>query len=629
MDGKALAVEFASRDSRIDLHPPPVIPYNAVTPHVSLDQNDHIYVVWSDNWGGALTIYANSFLPDKGWQPFAIPVTSGFPRSQNAPVGDATSPKVCSDNSGHVYVVWVDDRALKAGTGGRDIYFKYSKDYGMTWYPEFIDERLDTDTPKIGDSINPQIACDENGNVYVVWEDNRNSPLTYEIYFRSLQVQFNKPTDFIVYHQTPDIRLNTGVEAGRFKASMPAMATDKEGNVYVAWQDNRNIPAESVFPGIYFNVSMNHGSNWSSTATRIDRAPIGGFQFFSSPALCTDSNGNVYAAWLDTAGRAERGDQFAADGTFDVYFNRSRDKGATWDDLDKRIERTEVQAQAKNVAIGCNSKGIVGIVWADNSGASKFSDNNYNVFFNHSEDFGRTFLDSGSNIRLDTGVSPGVTNASSPSVQVDNMGNVYAAWMDNRTTTWDIYFNFSIERGKEDSWQALDIRLDHPSPPGDSINPVMSIDNIGHVSVVWQDSRIALANDNYNIYHISGFLDTEKLLISGQRLAEACFIATAAYGSPFEPHVELLREFRDQYLLPHLPGRWFVSLYYRLSPPIARFITEHDYLRPAVRTALLPVFGVATLALYTTPVQKIALLLGLAGITGIASFILVRRNRRM
>ena len=40
----------------------------------------------------------------------------------------------------------------------------------------------------------------------------------------------------------------------------------------------------------------------------------------------------------------------------------------------------------------------------------------------------------------------------------------------------------------------------------------------------------------------------------GFKTADACFIATAAYGSLFHPCVSLLREFRDHYLLTSLPG---------------------------------------------------------------------------
>ncbi len=67
-----------------------------------------------------------------------------------------------------------------------------------------------------------------------------------------------------------------------------------------------------------------------------------------------------------------------------------------------------------------------------------------------------------------------------------------------------------------------------------------------------------------------------------------CFIATAAYGSYLHPQVQLLRNFRDDYLLTNAPGRAFVALYYRSSPPLAEFIARHEALRGVARLALTP-----------------------------------------
>lgn len=77
-----------------------------------------------------------------------------------------------------------------------------------------------------------------------------------------------------------------------------------------------------------------------------------------------------------------------------------------------------------------------------------------------------------------------------------------------------------------------------------------------------------------------------------------CFIATAAYGSYQEPHVQILRQFRDNVLLRSAAGTSFVKWYYRVSPAYAVWIAEHDAARAVARVFLLPLYGFAYLMLH-------------------------------
>ncbi|HUW44570.1 MAG TPA: CFI-box-CTERM domain-containing protein, partial [Dehalococcoidia bacterium] len=83
--------------------------------------------------------------------------------------------------------------------------------------------------------------------------------------------------------------------------------------------------------------------------------------------------------------------------------------------------------------------------------------------------------------------------------------------------------------------------------------------------------------------------------------------ATAAYGTPMAEEIQILREFRDEYLLTNPLGQVIVEVYYRVSPPIAEFITEHPSLKLIVRAGLLPAVAMSTIAINTTPVEKIAI----------------------
>jgi hypothetical protein len=69
---------------------------------------------------------------------------------------------------------------------------------------------------------------------------------------------------------------------------------------------------------------------------------------------------------------------------------------------------------------------------------------------------------------------------------------------------------------------------------------------------------------------------------------DACFVATAAYGTALANEVSMLRSFRDGILRQSVLGELFVETYYTVGPAFSTTIDHSDVLRHVARTELAP-----------------------------------------
>jgi hypothetical protein len=91
--------------------------------------------------------------------------------------------------------------------------------------------------------------------------------------------------------------------------------------------------------------------------------------------------------------------------------------------------------------------------------------------------------------------------------------------------------------------------------------------------------------------------------------------------------IQILRDFRDGYLLTNPLGQALVDIYYGTSPPVAEFIAEHPSLKPVVRAGLLPAVAVSALAVNTAPVGRMVVIGLLVLIAGAVAIWATRRRR--
>ncbi len=121
-----------------------------------------------------------------------------------------------------------------------------------------------------------------------------------------------------------------------------------------------------------------------------------------------------------------------------------------------------------------------------------------------------------------------------------------------------------------------------------------------------------------------------EMIIYGNEIAfetkdDPCFIATAAYGSPDDSHVLILRQFRDTYLKSSSLGRKLVTTYYTISPPLAQLISGSPTAQRAISLAITPVTGISFLILNPVFTAQLFCLLFLC--LGLLQFISGRQKR--
>jgi hypothetical protein len=142
---------------------------------------------------------------------------------------------------------------------------------------------------------------------------------------------------------------------------------------------------------------------------------------------------------------------------------------------------------------------------------------------------------------------------------------------------------------------------------------------IGDLSITFN----AEANTPYKLTLITG-PNTAPAPIGG---GGGCFIATAAYGSHMAPHVMVLRDFRDRFMINSYLGNAFMDLYNAYSPPVADFIASHNTVRLMVRLSLMPVVGMSWVALNIGLIPTLTIILLILIFINISVVVLFRRIR--
>ncbi len=352
---------------------------------------------------------------------------------------DAWGTRMCVTPSGHVFVVWTDDREGKSS-----VWLNRSTDAGRSWWTGA--KRIDHGA---GQAENPDIACTDEV-VYVVWEDDRDGELeNHNIYVNYSVDQGTKWLD-------SDVALDADPDG--YAMSLGPEVVASGDRVAVAWYD-----AVSGAYDIYTVASLDRGESWSDPV-RVDSDDAGS-AYSATPQLAMDGAGHVYLAWEDSRG-----------GLSDVYFAVSSDDGLSYS-RDVRLDSGDGPGAFNSFAPAMATEdGTVVVVWHDERNGE-----GRDIFMNWSDDHGVTWLAEA--VRVDSD-NVGFFDSLYPAVLVQG-GVAHIVWEDARRQGYDIYYRAAVSA----AFDAEEVRLDRDSAGfGNSLNPVIASGEAGLV-VAWEDRR--------------------------------------------------------------------------------------------------------------------------------------------
>lgn len=362
-----------------------------------------------------------------------------------------------------IIVVWHDDRFVE-----NEIFMNRSLDGGRTWEGE---RRL---TTSASDSSFPKIAVTRNGELHLVFQDNRAN-----VRGQQFDVYYMRSTDF---GQTWSAERPLLVNAGRSLRPTVAALNDL---VHVAWHDISG----GVFDLMYIK-SQDAGLTWSTPTQLTAKEPstepdtnmpnhppslLPRFDLFED---------RVGLVWYDCRHDREPLRRPYSD-NWEVYFQESRNSGETWR---SPVRITDKNGMSTHPDVVWLNRTDYLVAWVEEAGTDR----------------GDIFVKGRLEPATPLAVGAAPRASASPSL-VKRGSNLGLIWHDNRdleNVTWQLYFAESSDGGL--TWSSAEKLTDATRFAG-----FAEMDSDGNnYFVVYQDDRHSPANDirvnNFEIYFQRG-----------------------------------------------------------------------------------------------------------------------------
>lgn len=343
---------------------------------------------------------------------------------------------IATDELGNFVIVWHDDR-----NGDADIYGQRYNSNGDTIGLNF---RINEDA---GSEIHwyPAAVMKDSGDFVVVWGDKRSGE--WDIYGQRYDA-FGQPLSH-------NFKVND--DATFEWQKFPAITLNHAGDFVIVWQDERNGYRE-IYCQRYDSNGDSLGANF-----RIDGKT--GYAWQLHPAIAMDSLGNFVVVWMD-----------CTSGDWDIWARMFDYNGVPLDSSFKVNDNMGVTDQEWPSAAMDNNGNFV-LTWRD----ERYGNGDGDIY-------GQMYNSSGTPIGANFPINTGSGNAWQwPfAIGMDPSGNFTVAWHDNRYGNYDIWAQRYNELGNA---IGNNFKVNDDTGANTQYSPACAVDEAGNIFITWFDDR--------------------------------------------------------------------------------------------------------------------------------------------
>jgi len=326
---------------------------------------------------------------------------------------------ITTNSLGHIFIVWTEDLV-----SNEEIMLLKSTDQGDTWIHGDTDFNISYAGSTV-DTHDPEIAIDNNDNIYVVWNQDIATADSSEIHI-SISTDNGDTWSgtaadrYISYYDASD-------------ASGAAIAITPNNDIFVVWRE-RNVPDSINTFTIMYGKSTDGGATFNSETA--DNPTSVNIRSSYAPEIVADNYCNVHVVWKgypDTL----------AGGISELFYTGTTDGGATWSgNSGMRVVDFGVDdgVHVHNPALAVTAAGKLITVWQETLPPSTYAA----IYASYSHDGGLTWTGNDEPQVVDFPDNRGAYN---PEVTAGTGDTLYVVWNESLQPSGSNYYDILISVG--------------------------------------------------------------------------------------------------------------------------------------------------------------------------------------